>query len=590
MNCTRFRIQTLLILALLSSAFTPAYAAGSEARPPLPPGTPVTDAPWPNADGKLHFVVVGDRTGGGVTEWPLFDLAMNEINGLRPDFAIMVGDAIQGYTQIPEEIGKEWEEFRQHAGALQIPFFILPGNHDMSSPAMKDWWLKHNGRTYYSFDYEGSHFLILNTHEHWIGNDSAIGPEQVQFALEDLAKSKGAQHTFVFMHVPAWEHGGSPEWNQIEAALTGRPYTVFAGHLHRLTFERRNEARYIIVSTTRGLSPRRDETQIMELGNFAHYTNVTIEKGEPKISYIEPGGATWPEDIAPAEFQRAARDVLSFEALPPSGLDSDEARAGVAASIVNGLPKPVDVTFQILPADVSVWKPEQGNLIHRYSTPPDAAQDFQATFDVQTAKLVPVPRVRCAVLYDGKPLYKLERNMPLFPEAQLRLADEWRAVGPFAAGTIPTALPAFPRVSLPQLFEARGPEQGFKEGATYADGDTTLTWQPLTSEGGFVNLARLAPTPDHTFGYASCAVKSPRAKTVYAEFRADDMGQIYVNGAGIEDERIFRTRSDATYVALPMKEGWNTVTVKVANATGGWTFRLHFGDPASELQFAPSAG
>ncbi len=582
---SRYLLPILLIGALSAPLF--AHAAESAAlKPVLLPGTPVTEAAWRNQGEKLHFVVVGDRTGGGITEWPLFDVAMQEINRLRPDFAIMVGDQIQGYTQDPAEIGKEWEEFRRHSNALQVPFFILPGNHDMSSPVMKEWWLKNNGRTYYSFDYKGCHFLILNTHEHWMGNDSTIGPEQVQFALDDLERSKSAEHTFVFMHVPVWQDGDSAEWKQIETALGSRTHTVFAGHLHQLTFERRNGARYIIVSTTRGLAPRRDESQIMQLGNFAHYTNVTVENGDAKIAYIEPGGATWPEDIATRDFQRAAENVVKVEATPPGGLDTDTARMGVRVSIANELPKPVDVSFQTLPASGGVWKSNQGSLTQAYTVPSSERKDFQATFDVATAKAIPAPRIRCAVTYDGKPLYKFERNMPLFPEPDLRVVDEWHAVGPFKAGTVPTVLPWFPRWALPKLFEARGPEQGFKTDATFADGDKTLAWQTLKSEGGFVNLARLAATPDHTFGYATCGIQCPRTKTVYAEFRADDFGQIYVNGKGIQDERLFRTRSDATYVALPLHEGWNTLAVKVANATGGWTFRLRIADPDSELRFA----
>ncbi len=65
-------------------------------------------------------------------------------------------------------------------------------------------------------------------------------------------------------------------------------------------------------------------------------------------------------------------------------------------------------------------------------------------------------------------------------------------------------------------------------------------------------------------------------------------GQVFVNGAEIEEGRLFRTRSDATYIALPLKAGWNTIVVKCVNITGGWTFRLLPADPASELRFAPS--
>jgi hypothetical protein len=169
----------------------------------------------------------------------------------------------------------------------------------------------------------------------------------------------------------------------------------------------------------------------------------------------------------------------------------------------------------------------------------------------------------------------------------LRQIPEWEAVGPFDAGTVPNSLPANPLEAMPKVFLARGPENGYAAGATFPENGKSLSWQALKTEAGFVNLARLSETPAHVLAYASCGVYSPTAKTVYAEFRADDYAQIFVNRIGIEDDRLFRTRSDATYVVLPFNAGWNTVVVKCVNITGGWTFRLLPADPASALRFAP---
>jgi hypothetical protein len=212
---------------------------------------------------------------------------------------------------------------------------------------------------------------------------------------------------------------------------------------------------------------------------------------------------------------------------------------------------------------------------------------MEALFNVAASRVVPVPRLQVTARYDGKLLYRFERNMPLFPETALRQIPEWEVVGPFDAGTVPSALPANPREAMPKVFLDRGPEKGYVAGATFTENGKSLTWQVLKSEAGFVNLARLCETPTQVLAYATCSVYSPSAKTIYAEFRADDYAQILVNGTGIEDDRLFRTRSDATYVALPLKTGWNSVVVKCVNITGGWTFRLLPADPASELRFAP---
>ena len=599
MKKPRIASVAAVVFVFVFVLLTSVVAANAE-MPNLLDRTPVSKAQWTNDAQEFRFIIVGDRTGGGENEWPLFDRAMDEINLLQPDFAIMVGDAIQGYSQDPDEIASEWQDFHQHADRLQVPLFLLPGNHDISSPDMLRWWQAHIGRTYYSFDYKACHFLVLNTQEYWLQNDSSIGAEQVRFAVEDLERNKEARHTFVFMHVPVWDDPNNADWKQIETALGNRSHTVFAGHTHRLTFERRQGSRFFIVGTTRGIELPRSEDMIPQLGLFPHYTQVAVDgdaapgrfsEAVPyRVAIIEPGGPMWPEDVAPREFQEAARRLMNVNSLLPKELENGEVRAGITASINNGLPDSVEVTIQVIPTGADGWRPVQGDFTQTVSLPPGTAKTIEALFNVAASKVIPVPRLQCAAKNGGKLLYRLERNMPLFPESALRQIPEWEAVGPFDAGTVPNALPANPREAMPKVFLSRGPENGYTSGATFTENGKPLAWQPLRSEAGFVNLARLCETPTHVLAYASCGICSAGVKTVYAEFRADDYAQILVNGTGIENDRLFRTRSDATYVALPLKAGWNTVVVKCVNITGGWTFRLLPADPASELRFAPSPG
>jgi predicted phosphodiesterase len=519
--------------------------------PNLPDRAPVSKAVWPTDALKFRFAVIGDRTGGGENEWPLFDRAMDEINLLRPDFAIMIGDAIQGYTQDPSKIASEWEDFHTHAGKLQAPLFLVAGNHDVSTPDMLRWWQEHIGRTYYSFDYRACHFLVLNTQEHWIQNESSIGPDQVCFVLDDLDHSKTARHTFVFMHIPLWNDPNHAEWREIEAALAGRPHTVFAGHTHRLTFEKRGETKYLVVATTRGIELPRSEEMIPQMGLFPHFTEVTVEGGVAHLAIIEPGGPMWPEDIAPREFQESARKLVTVDALLPKELDHGEIQAGISVSLTNGLPETAEVTIEVSPTGPDGWRPVAGDASQTLALSPGTATTADALFNVPASRVVPVPRLQVSARYGGKLLQRVERNMPLFPESALRHIPEWEVVGPFGAGVVPNALPDKPREAMPEVFLQRGPEKGYVEGATFQDQGKSLSWQVLKTEAGFANLA-LCETPTHVLAYASCAMHSPAAKTVYAEFRADDYGQILVNGAAIENDRLFRTRSDATYVALPL--------------------------------------
>ena len=102
---------------------------------------------------------------GGLDKWPVFDRAISEINSLQPDFAIMVGDLIQGVTTDIAQLNAEWEEFWQHESPLTIPFLPLPGNHDITNRVMYDYWVEHIGRTYSAFTYKNCLFIILNTEE-----------------------------------------------------------------------------------------------------------------------------------------------------------------------------------------------------------------------------------------------------------------------------------------------------------------------------------------------------------------------------------------------------------------------------------------
>ena len=71
-----------------------------------------------------------------------------------------VGDLIEGGSEDREIVDAEWEEFVSFVEALEMPFFYVPGNHDISNQVMADVWQERFGRSYYSFDnvtnFEGS--------------------------------------------------------------------------------------------------------------------------------------------------------------------------------------------------------------------------------------------------------------------------------------------------------------------------------------------------------------------------------------------------------------------------------------------------
>ena len=247
MDCNQ--ILKVFVVLLVCLAITSSAAAQA---PDFPDRMPIVERPFSDDPDKFSFAIIGDKTGGGLDKWHVFDRAISEINSLQPDFAIMVGDLIQGVTTDREQLDAEWAEFWQHESPLTVPFLLLPGNHDITNRVMYDYWVEHIGRTYSAFTYKDCLFIILNTEErHGLpqGVENWFGEAQIRYAAEKLGQHPDVRHTFVLLHKPAWLHEESG-WSQIEEMLGNRAYTVFAGHYHNLTLHTRNDRRYFVLSAT----------------------------------------------------------------------------------------------------------------------------------------------------------------------------------------------------------------------------------------------------------------------------------------------------------------------------------------------------
>ena len=59
--------------------------------------------------------------------------------------------------------------------------------------------------------------------------------EAMKMLRDMLANNKGVRWTLVFLHKPMWFEGSVAKtgWLEVEKLLKDRPYTVFAGHVHR---------------------------------------------------------------------------------------------------------------------------------------------------------------------------------------------------------------------------------------------------------------------------------------------------------------------------------------------------------------------
>lgn len=233
---------------------------GLGARDAVTSAVPFTSLELSRSSRDFQFAIVADRTGR--TRPGVFDSAMRKLNLLQPQFVMCVGDLVQGYTRKPQDAVRMWDQVLKQVHLLTMPFFFVPGNHDLSTPVMRTEWAKHFGRSYYAFRYEDVLFLCLSTEE----PRGRLGAEQIGYFRQVLRESPSVRWTFVFMHEPLWSRPekatkktpGLAEngWKEFEPLLAGRNYTVFAGHVHRYSKSVRNKQHYIVLATARAAASR----------------------------------------------------------------------------------------------------------------------------------------------------------------------------------------------------------------------------------------------------------------------------------------------------------------------------------------------
>ncbi len=244
---------------------------------------PVTHTRLAGPD-TFQFAVVSDRTGGHRAR--VFARAVEQLNLLQPEFVVSVGDLIEGYTTDRARLDREWREFQGYVGRLQMPFFYAPGNHDMANASQVKLWREKFGRSYYEFVYKNVLFLVLNSEDPPGAEPARFTREQRDWLKKVLAANAGVRWTMVFLHKPAWVYSQEDiekrGWQEIEKALEGRRYTVFAGHVHRFQKFRRHGQDYYMLATTGGGSKMRGT----EYGELDHVFWVTMTPRGPVLASI----------------------------------------------------------------------------------------------------------------------------------------------------------------------------------------------------------------------------------------------------------------------------------------------------------------
>jgi hypothetical protein len=277
------------------------------------PARPWTHEVFDANNDKFMFAVFSDLTGGERER--VFEVAVAQLNLLRPELIMNVGDLIEGDSDDVAGLAAEWESFDERADKARAPVFYAGGNHDLTGEMLRKVWEDRYGRRYYHFIYRNVLFLVLDTEDNTaermqkiyeLRNEAiaiykaeggeafeqteyaslperfsgTIGPEQSQYFQEIIEHHRDVRWTFVFMHKPAWTRDGATTFDAIEATLADRPYTVFSGHRQVYAYEERNGRDYIGLATTGG-------EQYPEYGrSMDHVTLVTVDDNGVDIANL----------------------------------------------------------------------------------------------------------------------------------------------------------------------------------------------------------------------------------------------------------------------------------------------------------------
>ncbi len=237
---------------------------------------------------------------------------------LDPTFVLSVGDLIDGGTEDKDQLTKEWDSFDDRTAKLNMPFFHLGGNHDLTNPTMREFWKNRFGPRYYHFIYKDVLFLMMDSEDYEekrmmeiykaratalkIINGEIEGtyeeseyynmPErriggmsqaQLDYFTKVLKANPNVKWTFVLMHKPLWMREDEKGLGPLEDVLADREYTVINGHFHSFSNQIRKGQSYTILGTTGGSQNPQDSMA------FDHVSLVRMEN-KPVIIHLKMEG------------------------------------------------------------------------------------------------------------------------------------------------------------------------------------------------------------------------------------------------------------------------------------------------------------
>jgi 3',5'-cyclic AMP phosphodiesterase CpdA len=158
---------------------------------------------------------------------------------VKPAFLIHTGDISHLSWQ------QEFDDARQIIGGAKLDVHYVPGEHDMIDEGSGKAYLERFGKNtkgtgWYSFDYQGVHFIGLVNVTNVVDGMGHIGAEQLAWLQNDLKGKSASTPIVVFAHIPLWavyaDWGWTTDDGMQALAFLKRfaSVTVLNGHIHQI--------------------------------------------------------------------------------------------------------------------------------------------------------------------------------------------------------------------------------------------------------------------------------------------------------------------------------------------------------------------
>ncbi len=204
------------------------------------------------------------------------DDVITEIVGTDAAFGITVGDIMYDDLSL-------FERYNQIVATIGVPFWNVPGNHDLNFQSPDDAYSLETykrvyGPPYYSFDYGQAHFVVLDNVEYFGVEDGEsggyrgyIGEAQLSWLENDLRFVPEDKLIVLAMHIPLIDQGredsagiNTADREALFEVLAGRERVLsISGHVHAKTehsyfgeadgFQAPNPLHHITLTTLSGI-------------------------------------------------------------------------------------------------------------------------------------------------------------------------------------------------------------------------------------------------------------------------------------------------------------------------------------------------